>query len=154
MRRKKQQLTDDECKKILEGEVRGVLSVLGDNGYPYGVPIDFWYNSENGNIYFHGAREGHKIDAIKSCDKVSFCVYDKGYIEEGKIGLNIKSVIVFGRLRIVEDKNKTIEICRKLSEKFSFPGEYIDKEIEKFAKLVMCLELLPEHITGKIINES
>lgn len=72
MRRYKQALELPECIDILKKEVRGVLSVIGDGGYPYGVPIDYWYDESNGCIYFHGAKEGHKIDALRACDKASF----------------------------------------------------------------------------------
>ena len=74
MRRFKQQLTQEECVEILNNEVRGVLSVLGDDDYPYGIPIDFYYNQQENKIYFHGAKEGHKTDSIKKHNKVSFCV--------------------------------------------------------------------------------
>lgn len=94
MRRFKQQITDAECIEILKNEKRGVLSVLGDDGYPYGLPVSHWYNEGDGRIYFHGAKSGHKLDAIKACDKVSFCVMDKGYTEGDDWALNIKSVIV------------------------------------------------------------
>ena len=154
MRRIKQQLSVKECEQILTQEVRGVLSVLGDDDYPYGIPINYWYSKDEQKIYFHGSREGHKIDAIKKHNKVSLCVYDKGHSEEGKRGLNFKSVIVFGRINIVNDREKTINICRKLSEKFDFGSEYIEEEIKKFADFVMCLELTPEHISGKKVNES
>ncbi len=154
LRRIKQQLTQEECISVLKNEVRGVLSVLGDNGYPYGVPINYWYSEDENKIYFHGCREGHKIDSIKKCDKVSFCVYDKGIQVEGKKGLDYKSVIVFGRIKIVDDFDKTIDICRKLSQQFDFGDDYIEEEIKKFAKFVLCLELTPEHICGKIVNES
>lgn len=153
MRRIKQQLSNEECVNILKNEVRGVLSVLGDNDYPYGVPIDYWY-SDDGKIYFHGAKCGHKIDAIKKHDKVSFCVYDKGYRNEGEWALNIKSVIVFGRIKIVKSHEKALDICRNIALKFTSDNEYIDDEIARSGKFVMCLELTPEHITGKIINES
>ncbi len=154
LRRIKQQLTQEECISVLKNEVRGVLSVLGDNGYPYGVPINYWYSEDENKIYFHGSREGHKIDSIKKCDKVSFCVYDKGIQVEGKKGLDYKSVIVFDRIKIVDDFDKTIDICRKLSQQFDFGDDYIEEEIKKFAKFVLCLELTPEHICGKIVNES
>ena len=97
MRRKKQQISEDVCVEVLKQQPRGVLSMIGDDGYPYGIPMDHWYCEENGKIYFHGAKEGHKIDAIKACDKVSYCVYDEGYRKEGEWALNINSVIVFGR---------------------------------------------------------
>ena len=154
LRRIKQQLSNEECITILENEVRGVLSVLGDNGYPYGSPINYYFSKDENKIYFHGSREGHKIDAIKNNDKVSFCVYNKGIQTEGKRGLDFKSVIVFGRIKPIEDREKTIDICRKLSAKFDFGEDYIEEEIKKFAKFVLCLELTPEHICGKNVNES
>jgi hypothetical protein len=154
LRRIKQQLSQDECISVLKNEVRGVLSVLGDNDYPYGLPINYWYCEDENKIYFHGSREGHKVEAIKRHDKVSFCVYDKGIQVEGKKGLDYKSVIIFGRIKPVEDREKTLEICRNLSQQFDFGNEYIEEEIQKFAKFVLCLELSPEHICGKRINES
>ncbi len=157
LRRIKQQLSFADCKTILNTEVRGVLSVLGDDDYPYGVPINFYYDEndgELGKIYFHGAKAGHKIDAIKKHDKVSFTVYDKGVQIEGKRGLDYKSVIVFGRIKIVKDRDKTLNVCRKLASQFDFGQDYIEDEIKKFAKAVQVLELTPEHISGKTVNES
>ena len=73
MRRCGQQLKLNECIEILKAEPRGVLSLLGDNGYPYGIPMDHWYCEQDGKLYFHGAKNGHKIDSLQSCDKVSYC---------------------------------------------------------------------------------
>ncbi|MBR4375804.1 MAG: pyridoxamine 5'-phosphate oxidase family protein [Spirochaetia bacterium] len=153
MRRFKQQLSREECIAILKSEVRGVLSVLGDDDYPYGIPLDFYYSEADGRIYFHGAGEGHKIDSIKRHDKVSFCVMDKGTPDAEGWFLHFKSVIVFGRIRIVEDHDKALDICRKLCYKFNFAPEFIEKTIEKSGPKVTCLELVPEHITGKVIKE-
>ena len=150
----KQRLEKAEIVKLLINEKRGVLSVHGENGYPYGLPINFWYNEENGYIYFHSGKKGHKIDAINKDNRVSFCVYNEGYKKDGEWALNISSVIAFGRIYEVQDAEKTVEICRKLSLKFTSDKEYIDSEIEKFAKATLCYELRPEHITGKIVNES
>ena len=152
--RKKQALTLDECKEILKNEPRGVLSLIGDDGYPYGVPINYYYNEDDGHIYFHSGKSGHKVDALRACNKASFCVYDGGYRNEGDWALNIKSIIVFGRIQIVEDFDKAMDICRKLSFKFTDDSEYIEKEIASFGKNTLCLELVPEHITGKRIKES
>ena len=99
--RKKQKLEKEEIIRILVAEKRGVLSVLGDDGYPYGLPINYWYNEENGYVYFHSGKSGHKVDAIASNNKVSFCVYDKGYKRDGEWALNISSVIVFGKIFVV-----------------------------------------------------
>ena len=94
-----------------------------------------------------------KKDAISSNDKVSFCVYDEGVKKDGEWALNISSVIIFGKMRIVDDEEKTLEIYRKLSLKFTSDMDYIESEIKKFAKATLCYELQPEHITGKIVNE-
>ena len=152
--RKNQSLETQKIIEILKSEKRGVLSVHGDNGYPYGLPINYWYNEENGCLYFHSGKKGHKIDAISFDNRVSFCVYDEGFRRNGERALNISSVIVFGKMYVIEDEKKALEIYRKLSAKFTSDIDYIDSEIEKFAKSTLCFELKPEHITGKIVNES
>ena len=79
MLRKKQQLSQEECIEILKKQLRGVLSVIGDDEYPYGMPMNHFYCEEDGKIYFHGSKMGHKIDAMKRHNKVSFCVYDEAF---------------------------------------------------------------------------
>lgn len=155
MRRFGQQLTDDECVEILEREKRGVLSVIGDGGYPYGIPLDHWYCRENGRIYFHGARVGHKVDAIRAHDKVCYTVRDAGtpHAPDGW-DLDFESVVVFGRMREVEDREEALRACRALCRKFTDDEAYIEREIEKASSRVLVLELAPEHMTGKRVNES
>ena len=152
--RKKQSLSAERIAEILISEKRGVLSVNGDGGYPYGLPINYWYNEENGCIYFHSGKKGHKVDALSTDNRVSFCVYDSGYKKEGEWALNISSVIVFGRIYPVENNEQAMEICRKLSLKFTDDVGYIESEIHKFGNATLCYELRPEHITGKTVNES
>lgn len=154
MNRIKQQLSSEESIQILKDEPRGVLSLMGDNGYPYGVPIDHWYNDTDGCLYFHGGKKGHKIDAIRSCDKASFCVMDPGYRQEGEWALNIKSVIVFGRIQFVEDFEQTIAITRQLSLKYTDDTAFIEREIIESGKNTLVFRLVPEHITGKLVNEA
>lgn len=154
MVRIKQQLTREEAIELLKKQPRGVLSLLGDDGYPYGVPIDHWYNEEDGRIYFHSGKEGHKVDAIRGCDKASFCVYDEGYRNPGDWALNIKSVIVFGRVRIIEDHEKALELTRSLSRKYTMDEAYIQQEIDSYGQELLVFALDPEHITGKITKES
>jgi hypothetical protein len=154
MRRAKQALTQEECRKILRAQPRGVLSLVGDDGYPYGIPLTHWYNEQDGKIYFHGAATGHKIDALRACDKVSFCVYDEGYRKPGEWSLNIRSVVVFGRIRVVEEPEQAEAICRSLCQKFSDDPAYPEQEWRQAGSCVVCLALTPEHITGKLVNES
>ena len=150
----KQQLSQDEAIALLKSEPRGVLSLIGDDGYPYGLPIDHWYNEEDGCLYFHSGPAGHKIDAIRRCGKASFCVYDQGFRKEGDWALNIKSVIVFGKLEILDNHEKALEITRKLSLKYTTDIAYIEKEIAAYGHEVLVFRLVPEHITGKITKES
>jgi len=154
MRRFKQQISEEECIKVLASAPRGILAVLGDDDYPYTVPIDYIFDAAEKKIYFHCAAAGHKIDAIKKHDKVSFCVYDEGFRKEGDWALNIKSVIVFGRLRPIEDRERTIETARRIGLKYYPDSSSVDKEVEKDGRRVLCLELIIEHMTGKLVNES
>ena len=150
--RKKQKLSPVECKEILKQEVRGVLAVNGDDGYPYALPINFYFDEESNRIYFHSGKVGHKLDAIAKSDKVSFCVYDKGYHKDGHWSLNIRSVIIFGHIRTVDDWSD--ELMINFCKRFTGDMEYIYSEIEKFKSntAVLCLEI--EHMTGKLVNES
>ena len=152
--RKKQQLSQEECIDILKKQLRGVLSVLGDDDYPYGMPINHYYCEEDGKLYFHGGKVGHKIDAMKRHNKVSFCVYDEGYRKDGEWSLNIKSVIVFGRVEFIEDEETIYRIAKDLSHKFTQDENYIEDEIKRSGARTLMFALVPEYITGKLVNES
>ena len=152
--RTKQKLSDTECAAVLRDVPRGVLSVQGDDGYPYGVPTNHWYDPEQGVLYFHSGRSGHKVDAIKACDKVSYCVMDSGMRKEGDWALTYRSVVVFGRVRIVEDMAEAMEIARKLSLQFTADTQYIDHEIACFGKDTLVFALLPDHMTVKCVHEA
>ena len=154
MRRIKQQIGDSECIAVLKAETRGVLSLVGDNGYPYAVPMNHWYCEEDGKLYFHGAREGQKIDLIKENNKVCYTVYDKGYSKDGEWSLNVKSVIILGEITPVTDGEKAKKICTALCRKFTDDEEYLKKELESALLRVLCLELTPVHMTGKLVNEA
>ena len=153
MGRIKQQISREECIRVLKEQPRGVLSMIGDEGYPYGIPLNHLY-LDDGHIYFHCGKHGHKIDAIAKCDKVSYCVYDQGYRRDGEWALNISSVVVFGRIREVTDKDRMREICTLLTKKFTDDDEYLQRELRDSFKNVKCLELIPEHMTGKLVNEA
>ena len=154
MRRFKQQISDSECKEILVNEKRGVLSMLGDDGYPYGIPLNHYYDENANALYFHGAKEGHKIDAIKKCNKVSYCVYEKGTKKEGHWSLNVRSVICFGKISFVEDLDECIEIGKKIWWKFNQDEKELEEEIKNSSSRVLCLKIEIEHMTGKMVNEA
>ena len=152
--RKNKKISTEECIHILKTIKRGVLSVIGDDEYPYGMPMNHWYDEEDGNIYFHCGKSGHRLDALQKSNKVCFCTYDDGYRNEGEWALNIKSVIVFGRISLVEDEEKARNICTSIAGKFTDDEEYLEKELKNAFPRVQCLEFLPEHMTGKLVNES
>lgn len=152
--RKKKQISIEECIEVLKNETRGVLSVMGDDDYPYGMPMNHFYNEEDGKIYFHSGKMGHRQDALKRHNKVSFGVFDEGYREEGEWALKVKSVIVFGKVELVEDLEKITEISTLLSHKFTQDDAFIKEEIKKYAKQTVLLVLTPEHICGKLVTES
>ncbi len=152
--RKNKQLSQEECIRLLTEETRGVLSVLGDDDYPYGMPMNHFYNPEDGKIYFHCGNVGHRLEALQKHDKVSFCVYDKGYREDGHWAYKVKSVIVFGRMEIIDDMDKIVDITTKLSYKFIQDDEYIKGEIASSGHRTLLLQINPEHMCGKFVTEA
>ena len=150
----KQKLPEAECIEILKSEPRGVLSVIGDDGYPYGMPMNHWYCEEDGKLYFHSGKQGHKVDAMQKSEKASFCVYDSGYRNEGDWALHIRSVIVFGHLEIIEDEETLNRVVRKLCYKFTDDEEYILDEFRRSGHRTLLYALVPEHMTGKLVREA
>jgi nitroimidazol reductase NimA-like FMN-containing flavoprotein (pyridoxamine 5'-phosphate oxidase superfamily) len=150
MRRFRQQLTHEECERILAGATSGVLALSGDDGYPYAVPLSHVY--QDGKLYFHCAKEGHKIDAIRRNDKVSFCVIAQDEVIPSKRTTAYISVIAFGRAVIVDDEPGLRRIAGLIGEKFSadYP-EDCRTETEQMiaADRMYCLEITVEHLTGK-----
>ncbi|MCC8060162.1 MAG: pyridoxamine 5'-phosphate oxidase family protein [Clostridiales bacterium] len=153
MRRSKQELSQEECQSILKEEKRGVLSVHGDDGYPYGVPMNFFYDPEDGMLYFHGAKEGHKIDAIKSDDKVCFTTWSQGSRDADGWSWYVDSVIAMGRAKLIQDAQKTIDIARKCGLKYYPEAEDVEKEIQRDGSRLQIIALSIEHLTGKRVHE-
>ena len=149
MRRSRQELSPQECAAILERGSSGVLALCGDDGYPYAVPISYVYCG--GRIYFHCARSGHKLDAIARSDKASFCVIDCDDVLPEKYTTRYRSVIVFGRVRVIEDaaaKRAAIErLARKYAPEDSAEGR--SRAIERDWDEMCMLEMSVEHMTGK-----
>lgn len=149
MRRKKQILSNKENIEILEKETSGVLALLGDNEYPYAVPISYVY--DNSKVYFHGAKDGHKMDAIRKCSKASFCVVAQDEIFPEEYTTYFRSVILFGKIRILEDENEVREAIEKLAIKYH-PTDSIQNRIQEIVRgwnSLCMMELSVEHMTGK-----
>ena len=151
MRRVGQQLSDEECVEILVNEPRGVLALLGDDDYPYAVPMSHVY--VDGKIYFHGAKSGHKIDAIRNHSKVSYCVIDKGVKAEDSWWYTFRSVIVFGKITTLYDNQEKIDKLTHLGNKFFPTKEETEDEINRLLDRTEVFEITIEHMTGKTVKE-
>ena len=148
MRRKRQQLTQEESIAILQKATAGTLALLGDDGYPYAVPISYVYNE--GKLYFHSALNGHKVDAIRKYDKASFCVIEQDDVQPEKYTTFFRSVIAFGRIHIVEDEKEKLEIVRLLGNRYNpNQNDALQKEIESGLSRLLAIRFDIEHLTGK-----
>ena len=149
MRRNKQLLPLEECVEILNRGTSGVLAVTGDDDYPYAVPLSYVYHDNK--IYFHGAKTGHKLDAVSKNEKVSFCVIDKDQVVPDEYTTYFRSVIVFGKARILKDEEEIRKAINILAVKYA-PDH--DKErrlqaIDKEYAAMSMIELSIEHMSGK-----
>lgn len=153
MRRANREIPQEAAKHLLKQSRRGVLAVNGDDGYPFAIPVNYFYDQEQDKIYFHGAKSGHKVDALKKNDKVCFTVCGNEHFEPGDWAPYVQSTVVFGRCRLVEDAAATEARVRELGLKY-YPGrEEVEKEIAKAIKGVQLYEITIEHLTGKQIQE-
>ena len=154
LERKHNQIPLADCIRVLEEETRGILSVQGDDGYPYGMPMNHFYNADDGCIWFHSGNVGHRLEALRKNDKASFCTWDKGFREEGEWAWKVRSVIVFGRVEIIDDMAQIVDITTRLSHKFTGDEDYIRREIAGSGHRTLLLKLTPEHICGKLVTEA
>lgn len=156
MRRKNQALSEEECTTILNNATSGTLALLGDGGYPYSLPISYVFEPPSasttgcGRLFFHSALNGHKIDAIKGCDKASFCVIAKDEVHPSEYTTYFRSVICFGKIRILTDEAEKDHALRLLGNRY-YPNQdaELDKELLKAARACHAIELTIEHLTGK-----
>lgn len=152
MRRKKQLLSEEETIEILKLGTSGVLGVIGDDGYPYTVPVSYVF--KDGKLFIHSTKEGHKIDSIKRNDKVTFCVIGKDEVIQKTFTTHFRSVSIFGRARILTDDADKRYALKSLVEKYS--PDYIkegQQEIEGALDRVCIIEVKIEHMTGKAAKE-
>lgn len=149
MRRFNQEIPREESIEVLKSRNSGVLAVCGDNGYPYTVPMSYVYHDNK--LFFHGATVGHKLDSIRRDDRVSFCVIDRDEVIPEKFATKYRSVVVFGRARIVEDNKEKRQVLEQINTKYA-PGLEMkgSLEIKKDWDRVVVISVDIEHITGKV----
>lgn len=153
IRRLKSEISVEEAKKLLKNNKRAAFSVNGDNGYPFTIPINFYYSENENKIYFHSAKSGHKIDSIKANDKVCFTTWDDGYLDEGDWAYHVSSCVVYGRAILIEDRKITEEKVRTLALKYYPNIIEAEQEIQKSIDRVQLVAIDIEHISGKKVHE-
>ena len=149
MRRTKQLLPASEAERILRECSHGVLALLGDEGWPYAVPMSYVYR--DGRLYMHCAKAGHKLDAIRACDRASFCVVARDDVLPEKLTTLYESVIAFGRIKVLEDAEEKRSAAVLLGQKYcaGMPAPELDAYIKAEWPGLNMLELSIEHMTAK-----
>lgn len=154
MRRKNNEISLEKVKQLLHHERRGILAVNGDDGYPYALPINYYYDEMNNKIYFHGAKQGYKVDALKENDKVCFTVYGNEVIKKEEAWAPfMQSAIIFGRCHLLEYSAQTIDKLKQVAMKYYPDEKMVDDEIKATGKAVQVYEITIEHLSGKQIQE-
>lgn len=153
VRKIKNELGLDEAKKLLANNTRGVLSFNGDNEYPYSIPLNYFYDEKENKIYFHGSKSGYKIDCIKRNNKSCFVTYGDEKLSEDGWSYNTSSVVAFGKIQIIEDKDLALEKVIELSKKYYPSMEEVEGAVSRSFKnvLIYCLDI--EYMTCKRVNE-
>lgn len=153
IRRKQKEINMAAAKRLLHDARRGVLAVNGDDGYPYGIPINYLYDEENQKIYFHGARIGHKAEAIKACDKVCFTVFGNETVKEEAWTPFVQSVVVFGRCHLAEMDPAAMALLKRFAMKYYPDESAADAEIALHGRAAQLFVIEIEHMSGKEIQE-
>ncbi|MBQ2412242.1 MAG: pyridoxamine 5'-phosphate oxidase family protein [Anaerotignum sp.] len=153
IRKKKNEISVDKAKALLHSSRRGVLAVNGDDGYPYAIPINYLYDEENEKIIFHGAKAGHKVDALKKNDKICFTVFGNEMVKEEAWAPFLQSVVVFGRCHLVESQEEAIALVKKFAAKYYPNMDMVNEEAASSGRAVQMFEIQIEHLSGKEIQE-
>ena len=153
VRRKKSEISREAAEEILLQARIGVLAVNGDEGYPYAFPINFLYAPEQGKIYFHSAKAGHKCDALAACDKVSFTAHGEEVVRKEVWAPFVRSAVAFGRCRKMEPGEEMLTALKRFAMKYYPEESLVDAAIAKDAGKVAFYEITVEHLTGKEVQE-
>lgn len=153
MRRKSRAIGDADAKALLHSTRIGILAVNGDGGYPYAVPVNYLYDEANDRIIFHGARAGHKADALSTSDRVCFTVYGNEVVKKESWAPFVQSVVAFGRCRPLQKPDEALDALTRLALKYYPNMDEVDREIQQSGEAVCVFEVQIEHMRGKEIQE-
>lgn len=154
IRKKINEIDRSATEALLTSNRQGVLAMNGDNGYPYAIPINYFYDCVGQKIYFHGAKAGHKVESLKASDKVCFTVYGNERIDESESWAPyVQSVVVFGKCRLLEPGPESIDRLKEFAMKY-YPDEtLVDEEIARSGRAAQIFEITIEHMSGKQVQE-
>ena len=146
MRRRERRMGDADARALLRACAYGVLSVVGEDGAPYGVPLNYVYAEEEGALFFHCAQEGRKLDGIRREDRVSFAVVGRSEVDAPRFTTLYSSVIAAGRARLVEAENekrlRLRQLCEALTPGQARMAEVIEGHLQKVAVVRVDIETL------------
>ena len=153
IRKVKNELSPDATKEVLKKAPRGVLALNGDDGYPYGLPLNYVYDEDNNVLYFHGTKTGYKIDCIEKSPKASFtALLEEGVSDDGW-SKNVSSVVAYGLLEEIEDSDFARDALVKLAQKYYPSEDLIEENIKANFKNTKMLAFHINYMTGKRVNE-
>lgn len=153
IRKKKNEISMEAAEQLLVESRRGILAMNGVEGYPYAIPINYYFDKEARKIYFHGAKAGHKVEALRACDKVCFTVYGNETVKEEAWAPFVQSVVVFGRCRLVEAGPEALEQLKQFAMKYYPEKPLVDEEIARAGTAAQMFEIEIEHLSGKEVQE-
>jgi len=154
IRKKINEIDRNATEVLLTFNRRGILAMNGVNGYPYAIPINYFYDRVGQKIYFHGAKAGHKVESLKTSDKVCFTVYGNECIDKSEPWAPyVQSAVVFGRCRLLEPGPESIDRLKEFAMKYYPSEQLVDKEIAHAGRAVQMFEITIEHMSGKQVQE-
>ena len=154
IRMKINEIDRNAAEALLQSNRRGIIAMNGDNGYPYAIPINYFYDCVGQKIYFHGAKAVHKVDALKTSDKVCFTIYGNERIDESESWAPyVQSVVVFGRCRLLAAGSESIDRLKEFAMKY-YPDESLaNEQIARNGRATQMFEITIEHMSGKQVQE-
>lgn len=153
IRKIKNEINQAEAKELLKNSRRGILAMNGDDGYPYAIPVNYFYDEIEGKIFFHGAKAGYKVDCLKSSDKVCFTVIGSEMIRAEEWAPYMQSVVIFGRCQLIDDKQNAMKRLKDFAMKYYPSEEMVLDEIKADGQATQMFEIDIEYMTGKEVQE-
>ena len=153
IRKIKNEINQEDVKELLKTSRRGILAMNGDDGYPYAIPVNYFYDENEGRIFFHGAKAGYKVDCLKSSNKVCFTVIGNEMIREEAWAPYMQSVVIFGRCQLIDDNQTAMKRLKDFAMKY-YPSEnMVIDEIKADGKATQMFQIDIEYMTGKEVQE-